>query len=98
MLRSFDNIDLFYGYATIAKEIIDSKMKKGGGGIDFVLIPAGGGGLASAMASVIKQISPNIKVIAVEPDSCKPFSSSILKGSMVSAEKACFFCSGSSIK
>jgi threonine dehydratase len=61
-------------------------------------VPAGGGGLASAIASVMKQLSPKTKVIAVEPDSCKPYSTSILKGSLTPAEKACRFCSGSSVK
>ncbi len=66
----------------MAKEIVDCQKKKG---IDYILVPAGGGGLASSIASVIKQISPNTKVIAVEPDICKPYSESILSGSLVSA-------------
>lgn len=65
--------------------------------IDYVLIPAGGGGLASSMASVIKQISPETKVIAVEPDICKPYSTSILEQKLKHFEKVSKFCNGSSI-
>ena len=52
----------------------------------------------SSIASVIKQISPETKVLGVEPETCKPFSSSVLKGELVSADKACRFCDGSSVK
>jgi len=63
-----------------------------------VLVPAGGGGLASAIASVIKQISPNTKVIAVEPDLCKPFSTSILNQQIETYDRVSKFCNGSSVK
>lgn len=46
----------------MAKEIVEAQKKKG---IDYLLVPAGGGGLASCVASVIKQISPSTKIIAV---------------------------------
>ncbi len=62
------------------------------------MVPAGGGGLASAMASVFKQISPDTKVIAVEPDICKPYSTSILSGKITAAERVSKFCNGSSVK
>jgi len=61
-------------------------------------VPAGGGGLASSMASVIKQISPETKVIAVEPDICKPYSTSILLDKLITAEKVSKFCNGSSVR
>ena len=63
ILRAFETLTLFHGFATIAKEIIDARTKKGG--VDYILVPAGGGGLASSIASVIKQISPGTKIIAV---------------------------------
>ena len=66
--------------------------------VDYVLVPAGGGGLVSAIASVMKQISPNTKVIAVEPDICRPFSTSILNNKMEPFERVSKFCNGSSIK
>ena len=56
ILKSFETLTLLNGYATIAKEIVDARTKKGG--IDYVMVPAGGGGLVSSISSVIKQISP----------------------------------------
>jgi len=69
------------GFSTMAKEIIEADKKMD---IDYVLIPAGGGALAGCMASVLKQISPKTKIIAVEPDICKPYSTSILEQKLVS--------------
>jgi len=85
-----------HGFATIAKEIIDTRLKKGG--VDYLLVPTGGGGLCSPMASVFKQLAPHTKIIAVEPESCKPYSESILKGYLCTAEKASRFLSGSSVR
>ena len=87
--------ELFPGYATIAKEMIDDQRL---GNIDYVLVPSGGGALVSSIASLLKQVSPNTKILAVEPDSCTPFSSSILKNQIVCAEKVSRFCNGSSVK
>ena len=83
------------GYATIAKEILDSKKRPQ---IDYILVPSGGGALVSSIASFLKQVAPNIKVIAVEPETCTPFSSSILNGKIQSSEKVSKFCNGSSVK
>lgn len=70
------------GYATIAKEIVDDKRFIN---VDYIIVPSGGGALVSSIASYVKQVSPNTKVIAVEPDTCTPFSNSIVKGEMVSS-------------
>ena len=72
--------ELLPGYATIAKEIVDDQRI---GNIDYVLVPSGGGALVSSIASFLKQVSPNTKIIAIEPDSCTPFSTSILKNEIV---------------
>lgn len=72
------------------------RLKKGG--VDYILVPTGGGGLVSTLASVFKQLAPHTKIIGVEPENCKPYSTSILKGSLVAAEKASRFLSGSSVK
>lgn len=52
------------GYATIAKEIEDSKKRPE---IDYILVPSGGGALVTSIGSFLKQVDPTIKVIAVEP-------------------------------
>jgi threonine dehydratase len=67
------------GYATIASEINSNKQIY----FDYILVPSGGGALVCSIASFYKQVSPETKIIAVEPESCKPFSSSIIQGKLV---------------
>lgn len=55
---------LMPGYATIAKQIVDEKRFSD---VDYLIVPSGGGALVSSIASFMKQVSPNTKVIAVEP-------------------------------
>jgi threonine dehydratase len=95
LLKSFDDATLLSGFATIGKEVLEANKKRA---VDYVLVPAGGGGLASSVASVVKQISPSTKVVAVEPDNCKPYSSSILAGKLIPFERVSKFCNGSSVK
>lgn len=95
LLKSFDDPVLLNGFATIAKEVLEADKKRE---VHYVVVPAGGGGLASSVASVVKQISPQTKVIAVEPDNCKPYSSSILAGKLVPFDRVSKFCNGSSVR
>lgn len=43
------------------------------------MVPSGGGALVSSLASFFKQTLPETKIVAVEPESCTPFSDSIIK-------------------
>ena len=51
--------------------------------VDYIVVPTGGGGLVSSIASLVKQISPLTKIIGVEPDNCKPYSTSVIQGQVV---------------
>lgn len=65
---------------------------------DFVIVPTGGGGLVSSIASFFKQTNPETKVISVETDIATPFSTSIKSGKLIPSEKASKFCNGSSVR
>jgi threonine dehydratase len=49
-------------------------------GIDAVLVPFGGGGLVSGIASALKQISPQTLVFTVEPDTAAALAASLEAG------------------
>lgn len=63
IIHPFDDPDVIAGQGTVAKEILQQKPN-----LDAVFIPVGGGGLMAGMAVYIKQIRPDIKVIAVEAE------------------------------
>lgn len=64
MIPPFDHPDIIAGQGTIAVEILDDWPE-----VEAVLIPIGGGGMASGAAAWIKQRKPSCRVIGVEPES-----------------------------
>jgi threonine dehydratase len=59
----FDHPDVIAGQGTIGLEIIEDMSD-----VDVVLVPVGGGGLASGIATAIKALKPSVAVIGVEPE------------------------------
>lgn len=59
-VHPFDNPFVQAGQGTTALEMLDEVPD-----LDYIVVPVGGGGLASGVASCAKQINPNIKIIAV---------------------------------
>ena len=64
-VHAFDDPDIITGQGTVALEMLEQIEK-----LDLVLIPVGGGGLASGMAIAIKSQRPDCKVIGVQADNC----------------------------
>ena len=65
----FDHPMVIAGQGTLALELLQQDAH-----LDRVFVPVGGGGLAAGVAVLIKQLMPQIKVIAVEAeDSACPF-------------------------
>ena len=78
-IHPFDGPYTLQGSATIGLEIIEyfaTLDKK----LDYLIVSVGGGGLISGVSSYIKQLSPNTKVIGVEPEGAKGMSDSIELG------------------
>ena len=59
----FDHPDIIAGQGTVAIELLEDWPE-----LDSVLVPIGGGGLASGIAAYIKQTRPECRVIGVEPE------------------------------
>jgi len=62
LVHPFEGFDIALGTATVGLEIYKQIPD-----LDVVLIPIGGGGLCAGIASVMKQLKPQCKVIGVEP-------------------------------
>ena len=61
-VHPFDDLDVATGQGSIAMEIIKELPT-----VDYILVPIGGGGLATGVSTLAKLLNPNIKVIGVEP-------------------------------
>ena len=61
-IHPFDDLDVACGQGSIAMEIIKELPT-----VDYILVPIGGGGLATGVSTLAKMLNPNIKVIGVEP-------------------------------
>lgn len=77
----FDNADIIAGQGTVALEILEQWP-----GVGAVLVPIGGGGLASGVASYIKQTRPDVRVIGVEPENADAMYQSLVAHHPVTIE------------
>jgi len=70
-VHPFEDEEVIAGQGTVALDILESKDD-----LDAVLIPVGGGGLISGMATALKSINPKIEVIGVSAQGAPAFKKS----------------------
>ncbi|MDO3693679.1 threonine ammonia-lyase IlvA [Wenyingzhuangia sp. chi5] len=75
-VHPFNDWDVMSGQGTVALEILDAISQP----IDYLFLPIGGGGLASGMITVFKNLSPNTKIIGLEPKGAPSLKTSLEKG------------------
>ena len=90
----FDDPKIIEGQGTIGMEIMQESKSK----IDYIFIPIGGGGLASGVGSYIRQISPETRIIGVEPAGAAGMHASINAGKVTELEKIDKFVDGAAVK
>ncbi|MCR5083774.1 MAG: pyridoxal-phosphate dependent enzyme, partial [Parasporobacterium sp.] len=81
------------GQGTIAMEIIKELPT-----VDYILVPIGGGGLATGVSTLAKMLNPNIKVIGVEPAGANCMQESIKAGKVVTLDSASTIADGTAVK
>jgi threonine dehydratase len=64
----YDDIDVVAGQATLGRELIDDVPN-----LRRVIVPLGGGGLASGVAIAVKSNDPSVEVIGVQVAACAPY-------------------------
>tara|TARA_Y100000385_G_scaffold290040_1_gene361549 strand:- start:503 stop:1768 length:1266 start_codon:yes stop_codon:yes gene_type:complete len=94
LVHPFNDPKVIEGQGTVGLEIIQQSDIP----IDYIFIPVGGGGLASGLSSVVKALSPETKIIGVEPAGAPSMSKSIKKGELVQLNKIEKFVDGASVK
>ncbi|WP_228852509.1 threonine ammonia-lyase [Aegicerativicinus sediminis] len=93
-IHPFNDEKVIEGQATIGLEILEQANFP----VDYVFIPVGGGGLASGLSTVFKHLSPETKIIGVEPLGAPSMSESIKKQSLVELASIENFVDGAAVK
>jgi len=92
-IHPFDDEKVIEGQATVGYEIYNQLEK-----IDIIVLPIGGGGLASGVSSYIKQINPKIKIIGVEPFGAASMYESIKQNKIITLDSLDTFVDGAAVK
>ncbi len=90
----FDDPKVMEGQGTIGKEILSQTPDR----LDYIFVPIGGGGLASGLGSYIKAMSPETKIIGVEPGGAPCMKAAIENGGPVELEDIDKFVDGAAVK
>ncbi len=93
-VHPFDDEKVIEGQATVGLEILEQSDDT----IDYVFVPVGGGGLASGLSSVFKYISPQTKIIGVEPSGAPSMQLAIEKSEAVKLPSIDKFVDGAAVQ
>ncbi|MFC0526872.1 threonine ammonia-lyase [Phytohabitans kaempferiae] len=78
LIPPYDHRDVIAGQGTVGLEIAEDLPD-----VDVVLVPVGGGGLASGVSTAITALLPHAKVVGVEPELAADARESLAKGELV---------------
>ena len=93
-IHPYDDPDVIAGQGTIGMEIL----RQYSGDIDVVFVPVGGGGLIAGVASFIKHLRPEVKVIGVEPDDAPCMAEAFKKKKRVVLDHVGIFADGVAVR
>ena len=92
-IHPFDDPAVATGQGTIAMEIIKELPV-----VDYILVPVGGGGLATGVSTLSKLLNPKIKVIGVEPEGANCLQESVKAGKVLTLDHVSTIADGTAVK
>lgn len=92
-IHPFDDPAVATGQGTIAMEIIKELPV-----VDYILVPVGGGGLATGVSTLAKLLNPKIKVIGVEPEGANCLQESVKAGKVLTLDHVNTIADGTAVK
>ena len=92
-IHPFDDLTVATGQGTIAHEILEELPD-----VDAILVPVGGGGLATGVSTLAKLVNPDIRIVAVEPAGAASLTRSIQEGKVTTLEYIQTIADGTAVK
>ena len=92
-IHPFDDLAVATGQGTVAMEIFKDLPL-----VEYILVPIGGGGLATGVSTLAKLLNPQIKVIGVEPAKANCMQESIRAGEVVTLPSVSTIADGTAVK
>ena len=89
----FDDYRIIEGQGTVGVEIMEDLP-----GVDAVIVPVGGGGLAAGVGSYLKQQNPNILLLGAEPKGAASMLNALKQGGPVTLDQINRFVDGAAVK
>jgi threonine dehydratase len=74
-VHPFDDVRVIAGQGTLALEWLEQAPE-----LDTIVVPVGGGGLLAGVATAVKALRPDVRVVAVEPENAAGFLAACLRG------------------
>ncbi|XP_015951500.1 threonine dehydratase biosynthetic, chloroplastic [Arachis duranensis] len=90
----FDHPDVIMGQGTVGMEIVRQIQ----GPLHAIFVPVGGGGLIAGIAAYVKRVSPQVKIIGVEPTDANAMALSLHHGQRVILDQVGGFADGVAVK
>lgn len=88
-VHPFDDLDVIAGQGTLGLEILEEVP-----GLDAIVLPIGGGGLAAGVALAVKALAPRVRVIGVQASGADAMARSFRAGERVTVERTRTFADG----
>lgn len=92
-IHPFDDLRVATGQGTIAMEVIQDLPL-----VDYILVPIGGGGLATGVSTLAKMLKNNIKVIGVEPSGAACMKASLKNGKVTTVSPVNTIADGTAVQ
>ena len=93
-VHPYDDPEVIAGQGTVAKEILEQFSDP----IDAIFVPVGGGGLIAGVATYIKHMQPNTKIIGVEPEDAACLYEAMKAGERVTLDSVGIFADGVAVR
>ena len=96
-IEPFDARDTITGQGTVAAEVL-AQLSAKGKSLDTIVVPVGGGGLISGIASYMADMAPQTRVVGMEPEGAASLRAAFDYGGPVTLEDVDPFVDGAAVK